>query len=127
MTFSLLPSAMGGLYAMAEAVSPGPTSWHRLRPMFSGWVRSTLVGLALAVGAAWAANRYAPWPAAEVARGTEEPFVRGLFPREIPPGRGPQRWTGARALVRFGNLPAGGAELEGRLHGHRGPGGGAVG
>jgi len=89
--------------------------------MFSGWVRSTLVGLALAVGAAWAANRYAPWPAAEVARGTEEPFVRGLFPREIPPGRGPQRWTGERALVRFGNLPAGGAELEVRLHGHRGP------
>ncbi len=88
--------------------------------MVSAWTRSTLSALALATGAAWAANRYAPYPAAEVARGTEDPFVRGLFPREIPPGRGPQRWTGERAWARFGNLPAGGAELEVRLHGHRG-------
>ncbi len=83
-------------------------------------MRSTLLALALAGAAAWLANRYAPWPAAVVGRGTEEPFVRGLFPREIPPGRGPQRWTGERAFAQFRNLPAGAAGLEVRLHGHQG-------
>lgn len=83
-------------------------------------MRSTLLALALAGAAAWLANRYAPWPAAEVGRGSEEPFVKGLFPREIPPGRGPQRWTGERAFAQFRNLPAGAAGLEVRLHGHQG-------
>lgn len=83
-------------------------------------MRSTLLALALAGAAAWIANRYAPWPAAEVGRGTEEPFVAGLFPREIPPRLGPQRWTGERAFAQFRNLPAGAAELEVRLHGQRG-------
>jgi hypothetical protein len=72
------------------------------------------------VAAAWTANRFAPWPAAEVGRGSEDPFVSGLHAREIPPGRGPQRWTAEQALIRFRNLPSGPADLEVRLHGHRG-------
>src|SRR5688572_13975427 len=80
--------------------------------------------LAAVVGAAGALvlDRTAPAPSADVARGSEEPFaVDGLQPREIPPGRGPQRWTGARARFAFTHLPPAPARLEVRVHGHRGP------
>jgi hypothetical protein len=80
--------------------------------------------LAAVVGAAGALvlDRTAPAPSADVARGSEEPFaVDGLQPREIPPGRGPQRWTGARARFAFTHLPPAPTRLEVRVHGHRGP------
>jgi hypothetical protein len=65
-------------------------------------------------------DRVAPAPSADVARGSEEPFTAGLHLREIPPGGRPQRWTRARAVVRFRDVPAGPAVLEVALRGHRG-------
>jgi hypothetical protein len=75
----------------------------------------------LAVVAAVAMDRLAPPPAADVGRGSEEAFARGLDRREIPPRGGPQRWTGEKAVVVFRDVPAGPAVLEVRLRGQRGP------
>jgi hypothetical protein len=75
----------------------------------------------LGAGAGLVVDRTAPAPSAEVARGSETAFSRGLYPRELPPGRGPQRWTTDRAEVRFRHLPRGPARLEVELQGHRGP------
>jgi hypothetical protein len=78
--------------------------------------------LALGAAAALVLDRTAPPPSADVARGSEEPFaVAGLHSREIPPGRGPQRWTTDRARFAFVHLPPAPARLEVRVHGHRGP------
>jgi len=84
--------------------------------------KSLAVCVALLVGGAAAAvlDHWAPYPSAEVSRGSEEPFCRGLFPRELPPRRPPLRWTTRRATVRFRKLPPGPATLEVRLRGHRG-------
>jgi hypothetical protein len=75
----------------------------------------------LAVVAAVAMDRLAPPPAADVGRGSEEAFARGLERREIPPREGPQRWTGEKAVVVFRDVPAGPGVLEVRLRGQRGP------
>jgi hypothetical protein len=75
----------------------------------------------LAVLAAVAMDRLGPPPAADVGRGSEEAFARGLERREIPPREGPQRWTGEKAVVVFRDVPAGPAVLEVRLRGQRGP------
>ena len=85
------------------------------------WVVSSAAGAALALLAAAALHALAPWPRAEVARGTEEAFVRGLYPREVLPGGGLRRWTTDRVRVAFRNVPAGDSTLEVRLRGHRGP------
>jgi len=45
----------------------------------------------LSVVAAVVLTRLGPAPAADVARGSEEAFGRGLHRRELPPGIGPQR------------------------------------
>lgn len=80
---------------------------------------------ALAVAAAGACviaaalDRLAPAPAADVGRGSEEPFSSGLQPREIPPGGVPRRWTGERARVRFRDVPPGPATLDVAVRGHR--------
>ena len=66
-------------------------------------------------------DRFAPPPAADVGRGSEEAFASGLHRREIPPRQGPQRWTSERALVVFRDVPAGPGSLEVRLRGNRGP------
>ena len=66
-------------------------------------------------------DRLAPPPAADVGRGSEEAFARGLERREIPPREGPQRWTGEKAVVVFRDVPAGPGVLEVRLRGQRGP------
>ena len=75
----------------------------------------------MALLAALAIDRMSPPPAADVARGSEEAFARGLHRRELPPGGGPQRWTGPRAVMVFHDGPAGPATLEVRLRGQRGP------
>ena len=86
---------------------------------------SRLGGLVFAgvagVAAACVLALTSPPPAAEVARGSEDAFVRGLHAREIPPRGKPQRWTGERALVSFRHLPAGPATLTVALRGQRGP------
>lgn len=76
-------------------------------------------GLGMAVG--WFVGALGPLPAADVARGTEEPFSKGLHQRELPPRQGPQRWTRERTEVRFAGLPASATEVEVFVRGHRGP------
>lgn len=75
----------------------------------------------LALLAAAVLDRLAPPPAADVGRGSEDAFARGLQRREIPPREGPQRWTGGSATIVFRDVPAGPAVLEVRLRGQRGP------
>jgi hypothetical protein len=80
------------------------------------------VALLLALLAAVVVDRRAPFPAADVGRGSEDAFARGLQPREIPPRQGPQRWTSDdKAVVVFRDVPAGPATLEVRLRGQQGP------
>jgi hypothetical protein len=75
----------------------------------------------LGLVAALAVHRASPDPSADVARGSEEAFARGLFPRELDERAGPMRWTGESARVRFRMLPAGPATLEVVVRGHRSP------
>src|SRR6188768_2273762 len=65
--------------------------------------------------------RLGPPPAADVARGSEEAFGRGLHRRELPPGIGPQRWTTARAAFTFRDVPRTGASLLVEIRDARGP------
>jgi hypothetical protein len=88
-----------------------------MRPVPPTLAAAVLVGSLLGV----VVDRTAPAPAADVARGSEEAFAAGLHPRELPPGRGPHRWTTSRAELRFRHLPSGPAHLEVELDGHRGP------
>lgn len=62
-----------------------------------------------------------PEPSADVARGSDDAFARGLFPRELSGRAGPMRWTRESAWVRFRLLPAGPATLEVVVRGHRSP------
>jgi hypothetical protein len=78
---------------------------------------AVVVGLA----AALLIHRGAPDPSADVLRGTEEAFARGLHPRELPPRGVPLRWTGERAWLGFRFLPRGPATLEVEVRGHRAP------
>jgi hypothetical protein len=66
------------------------------------------------------AQRLAPDPSADVLRGSEEAFADGLQRRELPAGRGPQRWTGGRAAFRFPHA-RGPAVLTVEMAGHRAP------
>src|SRR5690349_21303664 len=78
--------------------------------------------VALSTMAATLLTRRGPLPAADVARGSEEAFGRGLHRRELPPGIGPQRWTTARAAFTFRDLPrTGGANLIVEIRDARGP------
>jgi hypothetical protein len=85
----------------------------------SGRAGVVLAAAALGLAAAAVVGTRAPAPAADVARGSEGAFVSGLHPRELPPGRPPQRWSTPRARVRFRHLSSGPATLSVRLHGHR--------
>jgi len=81
-----------------------------------------LASCTVAVAAAFILDRFAPGPAADVSRGTEDCFAEGLLEREMPPPlRTPQRWTEGRALLRFRHLPAGPAIVRVGVHGHRAP------
>jgi hypothetical protein len=83
---------------------------------------AAVVGLvALAAGAAATLARLGPPPAADVARGSEEAFGRGLHRRELPPGGGPQRWTTERATFSFRDLPRTGVTLALEIRDARGP------
>jgi hypothetical protein len=96
----------------------------RLAPLvvLSSSRAAAVVGAALlALVAAAAMDRLALAPAADVGRGSEEAFARGLHRREIPPRLGPQRWTTGEAVVVFRDVPAGPAVLEVRLRGQQGP------
>jgi hypothetical protein len=64
-------------------------------------------------------ERFGPPPAADVSRGSEEAFVRDLYPRELLPGQVILRWTRPHALVRFERVTPGPAELEVRVVGQR--------
>ena len=77
--------------------------------------------LALAGGAASVLARRAPSAAADVARGSEEAFGRGLHRRELPAGAGPQRWTTPRASFLFRDLPLTAATLGVEIRDSRGP------
>ncbi len=85
-------------------------------------VRAPLAVAAACLGAALVATalgRIAADPSADVRRGTEEAFARGLQRRELPPGRGPQRWTTGEATFTFRGLPGGTVGLEVEATGHR--------
>ena len=89
------------------------------------WVRPRAVIL-LALAAAWSTSlvlvRLGPPPSADVARGTESLFAEGLSGRELSgPDRRPQRWTTARARLRFEDLPEGELQVDVVVHGHRSP------
>lgn len=88
--------------------------------MLAGWLPRAGAFLALALLAATVLDRGAPSPSAEISRGSEEAFLEGLHPREIPPGGRPLRWTKARAVARFRHLPAQPARVQVRVRGHRG-------
>src|SRR6476661_6886178 len=75
----------------------------------------------LSVVAAAVLTRLGPAPAADVARGSEEAFGRGLHRRELPPGIGPQRWTTGRAAFTFRDLPLSVATLVVEIRDARGP------
>ena len=77
--------------------------------------------IALSTAAAGVLTRLGPSPAAEVARGSEEAFGRGLHRRELPPGAGPQRWTTPRATFTFRDLPRTSATLSVEIRDARGP------
>jgi hypothetical protein len=77
-----------------------------------------------ALGAAAVAavlDRTVPNPSADVSRGSEEAFARGLYPRELPPHQPALRWTSEKAVFRFRHLPGGAGSLEVALHDHRTP------
>ncbi len=77
--------------------------------------------IAAAAGAAFAYERWAPMPSAEVARASEGAFADGVHPRELQPRSQPIRWTSPRAFVRFRDVPRGPATLRVALHGQAGP------
>jgi hypothetical protein len=86
-------------------------------PYRAAGLGAVVVGLAAALFVHWGA----PDPSADVLRGTEEAFARGLHPRELPPRGAPLRWTGERAWITFRFLPRGPATLEVDVRGHRAP------
>lgn len=88
------------------------------------WAGAAAVASLLALLSAVALDRLAGDPAADVARGSEDAFVAGLYPRELvaaESGRRPLRWSGERVLVRFRNVPAGTRRIDVALRGHRQP------
>ena len=90
----------------------------------ASWKEAAVSAAMLALAAAVAAGliaREGPAPAADVARGSEEAFGRGLHRRELPPGGPPQRWSTPTAVFSFRDLPTGPASLSVDLREVRGP------
>jgi hypothetical protein len=94
-------------------------SARMLRP--SKDMAAALASAALAVVAALVLTRFGPMPSADVSRGSEDAFARGLHQRELPAGAGPQRWTEARAHFTFRHLPLGPMKLRVEIRDARGP------
>jgi hypothetical protein len=84
------------------------------------WILATLVALGAALGAAWTLAVFGPDPSADVARGSEEPFLAGAWPRELTRD-GPQRWAAEEARYTFVDVPAGPARLEVAVRAATGP------
>jgi hypothetical protein len=64
-------------------------------------IAAAALAIVLAATAAGLLTRRGPDPTADVGRGTEDAFARGLQRRELPAGGGPQRWTSPRASFTF--------------------------
>jgi hypothetical protein len=94
-------------------------SARMLRP--SKDMAAVLASAALAMAAALVLTRFGPMPSADVSRGSEDAFARGLQQRELPAGAGPQRWTEARARFTFRDLPLGPMMLTVEIRDARGP------
>src|SRR5260221_9515740 len=92
-------------------------------PMIRSWkdMAALAAVIVLSVVSAVGLTRLGPPPAADVARGSEEAFGRGLQRRELPPGAGPQRWTTAHAAFTFRDLPRTSATLTVEIRDARGP------
>lgn len=89
-----------------------------MTPRLLAVAAATAAGLLAGV----AVDRLAPFPAADVLRGSEEAFAAGLEWRELPVTRKlPRRWTKPHAFFRFRNLPPGPASLEVAVRQHRRP------
>ncbi|MCL4822267.1 MAG: hypothetical protein KJ067_24330 [Vicinamibacteria bacterium] len=86
--------------------------------------RASMVAVLVAAAAAFAGGtalvRLGPLPVAAAARGGEDAFATGIYPRELPPGRPPLRWTRAEFQVAFERLPAVPLDVEVVLPGRRG-------
>lgn len=80
-----------------------------------------LAAALFAAMAAVAVDQWGPAPSADAGRGTEDAFATGLHRRELPPRQAPIRWTTGRVAFAFDRLPAGEADLEVAVAGHRGP------
>jgi hypothetical protein len=93
------------------------TPMARLRATAAPAAVAALAGAFLAA----VVNRTAPAPSANVARGSEDAFARGLHRREIPPRGRPQRWTTESARFGFRFLSEGPATVEVAVRGQRGP------
>ncbi|HUG53619.1 MAG TPA: hypothetical protein VMR21_08455 [Vicinamibacteria bacterium] len=78
-----------------------------------------ILALAVAASAAW--SGLGPSPSADVARGTEDAFGRGLHRRELPPGGAPQRWTTERASFTFHGLAGAPLAVTVQIRDARGP------
>jgi hypothetical protein len=76
------------------------------------------VSLLVALAAAFVVDRFTPPPTADVLRGSEAAFARGLFPREIDDGVLARRWTKPAAVVSFRTLPGVPLGLQVRVAGH---------
>jgi hypothetical protein len=87
----------------------------------AGAARAVAVTLGAAVLAVVLLDRLAPAPTADVSRGSEDPFVSGLFVRELAPRQPPRRWTSGRVVATFEHLSPGPAALTVAIHGQRGP------
>lgn len=79
-----------------------------------------LLAGALGAGVGWAVERRAPAPSADVARGSEQAFLEGAYPRELT-RQGPQRWTQPSARLRYRHLPPGDLTIELRLRAYTPP------
>jgi hypothetical protein len=74
-----------------------------------------------ALGVAFVLDRHAPFPAADVRRGSEGAFARGLEPREIEEGVVRRRWARDAVVAEFSHLPPGPLDVEITVRGHQHP------
>lgn len=86
------------------------------------WAGAAATVLLAGLASSFALDRYAPFPSADIVRGSEDAFVRGLHPREFSgtPKR-PERWTTGRVEIRFDDVPSGPRRLEVALYRQRQP------
>jgi hypothetical protein len=80
-----------------------------------------VLALLFAFAAAFLVDRFSPPPSADVSRGSEAAFARGLHPRELDEGVLARRWTKPVAVVAFRFLPPVPLTLQVRVAGQQGP------